>query len=390
MTRLFLSLYVFIVITLVVLSALLNHLFFSDDTSYADNVVSTQIIGLADMAWSEADLTLLSEGKTLRLYDPQKGNQMYRLINHNQLVEITLNKEPENDNQYILYSGIFFVALGILIALWTWPLWRDLQRLKQATKTIDRQGNIEPINIESRSLVYPIALAIQDLGKRISELLNTQRELTSDVAHEFRTPLARLKFALAAQPESNVIDWHELNQDVDELEKLIQEMLSYTSMESQVPELNITEIPIQLLCAQRIKQVDCIVSDELTMTVVGEQANVLADEHFAARTIDNLLLNACRYAKLEVRVNVHVTSEFVIVSVEDDGVGVAPEFYERVFQPFFRPDTHRDRKHGGAGLGLAIVKRIMLWHGGDCTVDKSELGGASFNLYFAKRDHLPR
>ena len=385
MTRLFLSLYLFIVVTLIVLSALLNQVFFSDnEASYADNKVSTQIVELAEMAWSKDDLKLLADGKTLRLYDPQKGNQMYRLIKPNQVLEITLAQEPVNGKQYILYSGIFFVALGILIALWAWPLWRDLQRLKQATKAIDRQGNIEPIEIESRSLVYPIAVALQDLRKRINELLNTQRELTSAVAHEFRTPLARLKFALAAQPENQDLDWHEMNQDVDDLEKLVQEMLSYTSMESQIPELNITEIPIHLLCEQRIKQLDCIANDRLTITVNGEQANILADEHFAARTVDNLLLNACRYAKNTICVNVSVNSKHVIISVEDDGQGVDPENYERVFQPFFRPDSHRDRKHGGAGLGLAIVKRIMLWHGGDCTVDKSDLGGARFTMYFIK------
>ena len=137
MTRLFLSLYLFIVITLVVLSALLNHVFFNDETARADREVSTQVIELAEMAWSNEELQSLASGKTLRLFDPQKGNQMYRRINADQLLEITFVEEPVSDNKYLLYSGIFFVALGIFIALWAWPLWRDLQLLKQATKTLD-------------------------------------------------------------------------------------------------------------------------------------------------------------------------------------------------------------------------------------------------------------
>lgn len=380
MTRLFLSLYLFIVVTLVVLSALLNHLFFDDTSARADNDVSTQVIELAEMAWSEEDLQSLTNGKTLTLYDPEMGNQMYTLVNANQLLEITIVEAPVNDNQYMLYSGIFFVVLGIFIALWAWPLWRDLQLLKQATKKIDSHGNIETIALENHSLVYPIALALQDLAKRIKELLNTQRELTGAVAHEFRTPLARLKFALAAQPQDQSLHWQEMNEDVDELERLVQEMLSYTSVESQQPELNITEIPVFLLCEQRVKQLDCIHNHTLSISVEGEQATILADAHFAERALDNLLLNASRYAKEKIRINISVNSELVFIDVEDDGPGIDPENYEKVFQPFFRPDASRDRKRGGAGLGLAIVKRIMHWHGGSCTVGRSTLGGARFCL----------
>jgi len=380
MTRLFLSLYLFIVVTLVVLSALLNHVFFDQDSARTDRSVSTQIITLAEMAWTEEDLQSLKNGETLSLYDPEMGNQMYKLINQNQLLEITVIEEPVNDNQYVLYSGIFFVVLGVFIALWTWPLWRDLQLLKQATKKIDSHGNIDDIAIENHSLVYPIALAMQDLGKRVKELLNTQRELTGAVAHEFRTPLARLKFALAAQPENQSLHCQEMNEDVDELERLVQEMLSYTSIESQQPELNITEIPVHMLCEQRIKQLNVIHNDKLSVSVEGVQANVLADPHFAERALDNLLLNASRYAKEKIRVNISVNSELVFIDVEDDGPGIDPANYEKVFQPFFRPDPSRDRKHGGAGLGLAIVKRIMHWHGGSCTVGRSTLGGARFCL----------
>lgn len=387
MTRLFLSLYLFIAVTLVVLSALLNQVFFEDSASKNTDKVTSSFVDIADMAWTEDDLQRLQQGETLNLFGPKNSRQLYTQIDDNRLLEITIVEKTISDNQTILYSAAFFVALGVLIALWAWPLWRDLQALKRATKSIDVNGNVEPISIESHSLVYPIAVALQELGKRINELLNTQRELTGAVAHEFRTPLARLKFALATQNDSSGKQTLAMNEDINELEKLVQEMLSYTSMESQEPELNITDIPVELLCKERVAQLSSLSLSSLSISVEGSDAFILADAHYAERAIDNLLLNACRYAKSKIVVSIEEYANSVFIKVADDGPGVAEKYADKVFQPFFRPESSRDRKQGGAGLGLAIVKRIMAWHGGRCYLEQSKSGGACFVLCFTNEKH---
>lgn len=406
MTRLFLSLYVFIVLSLVVLSALLNQIFFSEESLGQEqqaivslltdlnmgqqlspdqidtDLMQVRILNMADMAWRDDERTLLNQGKPIVLFDTTMGTQVYFNYAKNQLIEVTLPTNLEQDSAYYLYSGVFFAVLAALIALWLWPLWSDLQRLKQAAIDIDPNDEYHPIEIEARSAVKPIALALNDLGKRVTSLLHAQRELTGAVAHEFRTPLSRLKFAIAANTVQTTRSQQAMNQDIDELEKLVQEMLDYTSMETQQPELNITDIPLLSLCRQRSKYMFDTQTNPPQVVFKGADYRILGDGHFVERAIDNLLQNACRYATKKIEITVNKESAEVKLFIEDDGKGIHENLRERIFDPFFRPDQGRDRQRGGAGLGLAIVKRIMHWHNGRCWVDTSHLGGARFCLAF--------
>ncbi|GAA0855296.1 ATP-binding protein [Aliiglaciecola litoralis] len=419
MTRLFLSLYIFIVLSLIVLSAMLRHVFFDlegvntehqaivsaltvlnrevkDIEPHLDpNLFEITHLSLADMAWSEEEQLALNSGRPITLFNESDKLQIYFQTSDEALIEITLLSNETNDIHYFFYSSVFFVLLAILIALWLWPLWKDLQQLKRAAASIDPNGDIPSVSIEPRSIVFPIAATLNELGSRIRELLNTQRELTGAVAHEFRTPLSRLKFAIANLSQKLPGQWQEMNADVDELEKLVQEMLSYTTMETQQPELNISKIPLLSLCKQRVDHVSAGLDiqratedgqpPKISVDYSGEDASILGDEHYIQRAIDNLFHNACRYAKSEIQFSVVVTVEHVVLRIQDDGPGVAESHHKRIFEPFFRPDHGRDRKRGGAGLGLAIVKRIMHWHNGQCWVENVETGGARFCLKFKQK-----
>jgi len=116
--------------------------------------------------------------------------------------------------------------------------------------------------------------------------------------------------------------------------------------------------------------------------VRGGQELLTGDGHFVERAIENLLLNAARYAKTCIVISVASELDKILITVEDDGLGVDPALGDKIFEPFYRPDEGRDRIQGGAGLGLAIVKRVMQWHQGSCSVTRSTLGGAKFTLSF--------
>ncbi|MDO6712013.1 MULTISPECIES: ATP-binding protein [Aliiglaciecola] len=406
MTRLFLSLYLFIALSLVALSALLNHVFFNDDAlnqgdaaivdaltalhqrggisanDLDKQIFSVSTLNTADMAWNSEELAKLQQKLPVVLFDRQNGTQIYFLTPPSKLIEISLLHNQTSTSKYVLYSGLFFFLLAGLIALWLWPLWKDLLQLKQTATRIGPSGEFPPIDVERTSVVYPIAIALNDLGNRVRELLNTQRELTGAVAHEFRTPLSRLKFAIAAQDYDQSGPWSEMNKDIDELEKLVQEMLSYTSMEVQEPELNISEIPLLTLCKQRIEYLQKSSQPQVSIQFIGSDLTILGDEHFIERVIDNLFNNANRYANSIIRIVVCKHPRGVLLRMEDDGLGVPEIYQKRIFEPFFRPDNSRDRKRGGAGLGLAIIKRIMHWHDGECWVENADLGGAGFCLLF--------
>lgn len=409
MGRLFISLYLFIAVTLVGLSAVLDNVFVSSPSKYSRELtalvqlfthssrtteqlqtlskqtgLAMQILDTNSIAWQQVEKQKLLNGEVIVLFDHTLGPQLYILSSNKRLVEITVGKDNQNQPPLLFYSGLFFILLGALLAAWVWPLWRDLAKLKKAAETLGHDGTIEPIQIRSSSPIAPIANALNTMSEQVSALLFSQKELTGAVAHEFRTPLSRLKFALAVSPTPGSSPWQAMNADVNELEKLVDEMLSYTDMDCQIPELNMSEIPIRSLCQHAIDKIAEPTKGDIHFSLVGEDLRILADADYIERAVDNLLLNACRYAKSTIQVTIRSVDNKVAIHIEDDGIGIPAELFDKVFEPFFRPDEGRDRQRGGAGLGLAIVKRITQWHEGQCLVKKSVIGGAEFVIILNK------
>lgn len=402
MARLFLSLYIFIALVLVILSTVLDPFFYAEDqiqstesemlrgllkhvnreTLQVKRIAEasgfeTQHLSVASMSWSDAEKQKLQNGEVISLYDPSLGHQFYLIDTPDQLLELTLRPKDQQSSSFLLYSAVFYALLGCLLVLWVWPLWRDLEKVKQQIGQLNNDGSISTISVAQRSLIRPVANAINGLSTQVSQLMLTQRELTGAVAHELRTPLSRLKFALAMKPAPTSSQWQAMHEDINELEKMVQEMLSFTSMEAHQPELSMSEIPLLALCKQ-ITASPVEQQSQVMIKVSGEENYILADEHYLHRAIENLVLNALRHAESCVEVTLHSKDKHVFLFVDDDGAGIQPQWREKIFEPFFRPDESRDRKRGGAGLGLAIVKRIVQWHQGDCWAESSSLGGARF------------
>jgi two-component system OmpR family sensor kinase len=401
MARLFISLYLFIALSLVGLSAGLERIFFNpsgtsnaqllgpvfeaakqqdfDLPSFIKSLGGIhKTLNLSDIAWSDNNLKKLHNGQAIVLSDSNIIEQIYILNNTTQLLEISLPINRSHSKQLFLYSVIFFVLLGGVIAFWIWPLYRDLSSLEKTVSNVKPDGSIVQNNISPTSLIYPIAKSLNNMGRQITQLMQNQRELSGAVTHEFRTPLARLKFALAMKPTAQSEPWLDMQQDVNELENLVQEMLDYASTDARIPEMNLAEIPIKQLCQQLIHRLKDSHLSNLNLRVYGDDPHVLADEHFIERAIENLVLNGERFADQILEIHIIKQKSVVQICIEDDGAGVPEAMRQNIFSAFFRPDEARDRQQGGAGLGLAIVKRIVDWHQGDCYVTNSELGGAKF------------
>jgi two-component system OmpR family sensor kinase len=404
LARLFLSLYLFIALSLVSLSASLDRVFFNDAMQIEpeaktlalliarlsenglnvselaqDSELSLREVPLASIAWPEEQLSQLKQGEVVNLFDPKLGQQLYVYTGKN-LLELTLPQQAKTS--FILYSGVFFLLLGIILAAWIWPLWRDLAALKRTVEAIQPDGTLPPASASKTSVIAPITDALNNMSKQVSSLLKTQRELTGAVAHEFRTPLSRLKFALAIKPAPQSSPWEDMNKDVIELEHLVQEMLDYASMEAQIPDMNMSDIPVKQLCQKLLERLKTSMPEHLNIDLVGDDSHILADDHFVERALQNLLLNASRFANSRILLTTCASHRGIEIKVEDDGPGIPVNLHTKIFEPFFRPDQSRDRKQGGAGLGLAIVKRIQLWHKGECLLSDSKLGGACFTLLY--------
>ena len=282
------------------------------------------------------------------------------------------------------------IGLCLAIAVWFWvrPVWRDLEALRQTARALG-DGNFETRAPQARSRAFELLTeTLNGMAERIQRLIATQKELSSAISHELRTPIARMRFALEMLVETDEhIErerlWKMMEVDLDELDNLIDSSLTYARFEREQPELHLTPVELAPWLEEEVESMR-ILSRSLELTVdssaLPAAQKVELDLKSMPYAVTNLLRNALKYAKSKIAVSAEVVGNRIQVHIDDDGIGIPPEERQRVFFAFTRLDRSRDRSTGGYGLGLAIVRLVLEQHGGTVTADESPLGGARFTL----------
>jgi two-component system sensor histidine kinase RstB len=245
------------------------------------------------------------------------------------------------------------------------------------------------------SLVSRLAGSFNGMAEHIQRLVNVQREMIHAVSHELRTPVARIRFGVqmledcedqaGLQKQLDGIDG-----DIQELDELIDEILTYARLEQGGPVFSLREASVTDLVRQVVSEQQLIRPGLSIEAEIEEDSERWAlsdiEPRYIHRAIQNLVGNAGRYAAGRVMVRCHIDEDNCRVDVEDDGAGVPEEDWEKVFTAFARLDDSRTRTSGGYGLGLSIVRRILYWHGGQAFLGRSEaLGGAKFSLVWPRK-----
>lgn len=298
-----------------------------------------------------------------------------------------------------LLALIAFLALS-LIGLLIYFLVRNLeQRLLGISEvaSLVAAGKLGArVPVSGSDAVGRLAFVFNEMAAQLQRLLNIQREMVRAVSHELRTPVARLRFGLEmiadAEDASSRNKYLEgMDSDIQELDKLVDEMLTYARLEQGAPALNYQEVALTPLLDKLIAELVALrpsislVRGPCQLAVDTGNDRVMAEPHYLQRAIKNLITNALRHAEARVRVSFSISAQHCRVDVEDDGPGVPQEEWERVFTPFLRLDDSRTRASGGHGLGLSIVRRIVYWHHGRAQVERStQLGGARFSLQWPR------
>ena len=282
------------------------------------------------------------------------------------------------------------IGLCLAIAVWFWvrPVWRDLEALRQTARALG-EGHFETRAPEARSGAFELLTeTLNGMAERVQRLIATQKEMSSAISHELRTPIARMRFALEMLTETDENDererlWQMMEVDLDELDNLIDSSLTYSRFEREQPELHLTPVELAPWLEEEVE----------SMRILGRSLEFVVDSSAlpAGQRVDldlksmpyaltNLLRNALKYAKTRIAISAEVVGDHIRVHVDDDGIGILPEERQRVFFAFTRLDRSRDRATGGYGLGLAIARLVLEQHGGSASADASPLGGARFTL----------
>ncbi|SDI06657.1 ATP-binding protein [Propionivibrio dicarboxylicus] len=327
------------------------------------------------------------------------GDVLYhRLKNTSQVLVVgplSPNANPERPRSLPLELRVRLLTWSLIgfilaIAVWFWvrPVWRDLEALRKTARALG-EGHFESRAPEARSRAFELLTeTLNGMAERMQRLIAMQKELSSAISHELRTPIARMRFAVEMLPDADQADERErlqtmMNDDLEELDNLIDASLTYSRFEREQPELHLTSVDLAEWLNDNVDGIR-ILGRSLEITVdcsnlpPGQQVEL--DLKSMPYALTNLLRNAIKYAHSRVVVSAQISGSRALVHVDDDGIGIAPEERQKVFSAFTRLDRSRDRATGGYGLGLAIVRLVLEQHGGSAIADASPLGGARFTL----------
>ena len=279
---------------------------------------------------------------------------------------------------FLLIMGVYFLIL---------PLERKIGKVRQALNRV-RKGDLRTrVNIEGNDEMANLGLSFNMMTEHIQRLIEAQQELTRAVSHELRTPVARVRFGMEMLTdtddyEARISQMEMIDKDIEELNKLIDEIMTYAKLEQGTPSLSFEQVVLKNLLQQVVDESEIIKKDKtITTDLPAVDVEVEAEYRYLHRVVQNFVGNALRYSDSMIRVSGGVENNYAYVCVEDDGQGIAEKDREKVFEAFARLDDSRTRASGGYGLGLSIVSRIAYWFGGKVEVDQSPtLGGARFTM----------
>ncbi len=299
-------------------------------------------------------------------------------------------------NRILLFTGIssliFAVIAGMLLAK---RLSVPLTKAKEAAEKI-AEGNYQirygadETNTASLELAQ-LGRAIDHMAENLEKQEEVRRQLTSDVAHELRTPVANISSQLEAMIEEVWEPTKErLQSCYDELGRIctiISDLEKLRQIEASHMVLN--KEPVDLLeLSQAVKTAfePELAKKKLTCMVTGESAIIFADQKRLHQVIFNLVSNAVKYSteNSQIQIDIHNSDKNVQLTVKDQGIGIAKEDLLLIFERFYRTDRSRSRKTGGAGIGLTIVKAIVLAHGGSISAESEKEHGSCFTVVLPK------
>jgi two-component system osmolarity sensor histidine kinase EnvZ len=241
---------------------------------------------------------------------------------------------------------------------------RSILRLSEAARSFGRGRDLPGFRPSGAIEVRDAARALIDMKQRLTAFADQRTAMLAGVSHDLRTPLTRLKLALAMMEESE--DIRAAKADLDDMAMMLDEYLAFARGE-EGDEAELFDL------GQMTR--DVAAGFGLPVPVTGPASILVTGRPLALkRAVTNLVSNAVKYAA-SARVTLVDGPHWAEVVVDDDGPGIAPERREEAFRPFARLDDARSQNEPGTGLGLTLARDTARAHGGDIRLTSSPLGG---------------
>lgn len=275
------------------------------------------------------------------------------------------------------------IISGLISYLVSRYLTRPLKELQLAAREL-AEGNLDTrikVGDSGGDETAELARAFNAMASELQQRIQTQKRLLHDVSHELRSPLARMRVALALaerDPSSTVLQLERMERESERLDELIGQLLAVP--DERVPledSLDLVALLQEVIEDARFESqhggTAIVLNTDLKEALVSSHGDLLK------KAIENVLRNALHYTPDGSSVNVGLctTAESWLLTIEDQGPGIPEDELERIFEAFYRVDTARQRDTGGYGLGLAIARRSIEQHNG---VMRAENTGSGLSI----------
>jgi two-component system sensor histidine kinase RstB len=321
----------------------------------------------------------------LQVYSRYKSTQQYLAIGP----IATYNATPT-----WLMAALLILALcvtGFIIYLLVKSLELRMKSISDVVVNFGPSTLSSRVEVTGQDAIGHMATGINTMATRIESLLQDQKDITQAISHELRTPISRMKFRVEMLKDNADTDslskLEKLNHDIHELDLLVEELLIFQMLDT-TEALEPQDIDMAALIHNMIAEIyEPYQLIELELDFPTDSVWVKGDANQLRRMLQNLIINAFKHAKSKVKVS--LTASPTTLQINDDGEGIPEDERQRIFTPFVRLDSSRNRKTGGFGLGLAIIQRIARLHNASISVADSELGGANFKVSFLGSKNIP-
>ncbi len=271
-----------------------------------------------------------------------------------------------------LWFGIS--ALAMLPFAWGFArrLTRPIRNFADAVERLDHDRDAPPVPVEGPAELQLTALALNAMHERLRATMRERTAMIGAIAHDLRTPLARIAFRIEAAPDRIR---GPVQADIEQMREMVAATIGFLRGDAGTGERK----PVDLAAIARRLAGEATDTGSVVAIAEIERAVVSGDRSALERLIQNLIDNAVKYAgaaELLVRHDV----DRARLTVADRGPGIPEEELDRMFEPFERHEPSRSRSTGGLGLGLAIARSIALAHGGSISAQNRPGGGLAVTV----------